>query len=161
MSADERAVRIDGPAGAALLIVHADLSCPDCALVMERLRRIPIRIDLRHFVLRSRGIPARRAAEAAEAAALQHAFVPFAHALLERQGHHELPDLWALARRLHLDVDRFESDRRVQSENPRIADETQAALRAGAVGVPALFGDAAVQRVLQAHGFDGPALIEP
>lgn len=153
------APRIDGPADAPLLVMHADLSCPDCALVMRRLEPIPLRIDLRHFVLRSRGVPARRAAEAAEAAGEQGAFWPFARALLARQGHQELPDLWALAEQLGLDVERFEADRRSGVGAERIAAETRAALGAGATGVPALLGDAAVAARLAEHGFDGPPLV--
>lgn len=139
--------------------MHADLSCPDCALVMRRLEPIPLRIDLRHFVLRSRGVPARRAAEAAEAAGLQGAFWPFARALLQRQGRQELPDLWALAESLALDVDRFEADRRASVGADRIAAETTAALRAGATGVPALIGDADLASYLAEQGFDGPPVV--
>ncbi|MEH3054688.1 MAG: DsbA family protein [Patulibacter minatonensis] len=153
------APRIDGPADAPLLVVHADLSCPDCAVVMARLGPIPLRIDLRHFVLRSRGVPARRAAIAAEAAALQDAFWPFARALLARQGRQELPDLWALADELGLDVDRFEGDRRAGAGADRIARDTRAALDAGATGVPALFGTDAVAEHLAEHGYVGPAIV--
>lgn len=126
---------------------------------MHRLAPIPLRIDLRHFVLRSRGVPARRAAEAAEAAALQGAFWPFARALLARQGHQELPDLWALAESLGLDVERFEADRRRGVGDARIRRETSAALQAGATGVPALIGDASLGAYLAEHGFEGPDLV--
>ncbi|MFT4034817.1 MAG: DsbA family protein [Patulibacter sp.] len=151
--------RIDGPADAPLLVMHADLSCPDCALAMRRLHNIPLRIDLRHFVLRARGIPAQRAAEAAEAAGAQGAFWPFARALLHSQGRQELPDLWALAQRHQLDVDRFDADRRSGVGQARIAAETTAALRGGATGVPALFATRAVAAYLAAHGFDGPGVV--
>ena len=152
MSAPEP--RIDGPAGAPLLVMHADLSCPDCALVMRRLDGIPLRIDLRHFVLRSRGVPARRAAEAAEAAGEQGAFWPFARALLARQGRQELPDLWALAKTLGLDVERFEAARKAAVGTDRIAAETRGALEAGATVVPALFAGPDAAAVLTAHAFD-------
>ena len=126
---------------------------------MHRLEPIPLRIDLRHFVLRSRGIPAKRAAVAAEAAGLQGAFWPFARALLARQGHQELPDLWALAESLGLDLDRFEADRRAEVGADRIAAETRGALQAGATGVPGLFGGAETAALLAAHGFEGPEIV--
>ena len=157
MSAPEP--RIEGPAGARLLVMHADLSCPDCALVMRRLDGIPLRIDLRHFVLRSRGVPARRAAEAAEAAARQGAFWPFARALLARQGHQELPDLWALAESLALDVEKFEADRQAAVGADRIAAETRSALEAGATVVPALFAGVDAAATLSAHAFDAVAVL--
>ncbi|MBO9531795.1 MAG: DsbA family protein [Solirubrobacteraceae bacterium] len=128
---------------------------------MHRLEPIPLRVDLRHFVLRARGVPARRAAQAAEAAAAQGAFWPFARALLARQGRQELPDLWALAESLGLDVARFDADRQAGIGDARIVAETSAALQGGATGVPALFGAAEAIAVLGAHGFEGPDVVIP
>lgn len=139
--------------------MHADLSCPDCALVMRRLEGIPVRIDLRHFVLRSRGVPARRAAVAAEAAGAQGAFWPFARALLAQQGRQELPDLWALAASLGLDTERFETDRKADAGSERIAAETRGALEAGATVVPALFAAPGAAALLSAGGFDAAPVL--
>ncbi len=155
----ELAPRIAGPDGAPLVVVHADLSCPDCALAIDRLERVGVRIDLRHFVVRSRGEPARRAALAAEAADRQDAFWPFAHHLLREQGRHDLPQLWALAQELALDVDRFESDRRAETGAERIALETRAALAGGASGIPAVFADHTTAGYLRANGYDGEVRI--
>lgn len=155
MSGSEDAPRIDGLPGAPLLVVHADFSCPDCALAMRRLRPLALRLDLRHIVLRSRGTAAKRAAHAAEAAALQDAFWPFAAALLDEQGRQELPDLWALAGRLGLDVDRFEADRRSNPGSERIARETRDALARGATQVPALFATPQAAAVLEAATYAG------
>ncbi len=126
---------------------------------MQRLEAVPVRIDLRHFVLRARGVPARRAAQAAEAADAQGAFWPFVRGLLARQGRQELPDLWALAESLGLDVGRFDADRHAGIGDARIAAETSAALQGGATGVPALFGDHAAAALLDAHAYRGPAVI--
>lgn len=150
--------RIDGPAGAPLLVMHADLSCPDCALVMRRLEGIPLRIDLRHFVLRSRGVPALRAALAAEAAARQGAFWPLARRLLADQGRQELPDLWAHAAALELDVGAFTHAMGEQMGLSRIRAETTAAVRGGAAVVPGLFGSASVALHLASHGYEGPVV---
>jgi protein-disulfide isomerase len=151
--------RVDGPADAPLVTVHADLSCPDCALALFRLSKIEIRIDLRHFVLRARGEPPRRAAHAIEAADLQGAFWPFARGLLADQGRHDPPHLWALAEKLGLDVDRFEADRRAELAQPRIALETRQALTGGATGVPAVFADHTTADYLAASGYDAEVRI--
>jgi len=151
----EQAPRIEGPDDAPVVVMHADLSCPDCALAYDRLVRSGARIDLRHFVLRSRGAPARNAAHAAEAAANQGAFWAFARHLLTQQGRHDLPQLWALARREGLDVERFEADRHAGAGAERIATETRAALEGGASEVPALFADDDGVEWLRRNGYDG------
>ncbi len=91
--------RIAGPDDAAPRDARRSL-VPDCALVMRRLEERSAADRSPPSSCRSRGVPARRAAEAAEAADQQGAFWPFARALLARQGHQELPDLWALAETL-------------------------------------------------------------
>ncbi len=153
------APRIDGPADAPLVTVHADLSCPDCALAVHRLTQARVRIDLRHFVVRARGEPARRAALAAEAAAVQGAFWPFARGLMNDLGRHDPPHLWALAESLGLDVDRFERDRRAETGQERIALETRAALTGGAAGIPAVFADTAAADYLRLSGYDADVRI--
>lgn len=156
----EPARRIEGPEGAPLVVMHADFSCPDCALALSRLDAIGVRIDLRHFVLRSRGEPARRAAFAAEAAdVLGGLFWPFARYLLENQGHHDLPQIWGAARRLGVDPDRFEDERRREPGATRIAAETRAALVGGATGVPGVFADEDAAGYLRANGYDGEVRI--
>ncbi|MDO9355035.1 MAG: DsbA family protein [Solirubrobacteraceae bacterium] len=151
--------RIDGPAGAPLITVHADLSCPDCAVALDRLSRIEVRIDLRHFVLRSRGEPALRAATAAEAAGLQGAFWPFARGLLRDQGRQDPPHLWALAESLGLDIARFDADRRSEAVKPRIARETRQAITGGAAGIPAVFADRGIADYLARSGYDADVRI--
>lgn len=124
---------------------------------MRRLAGIPLRIDLRHFVLRSRGTPALRAALAAEAAALQGAFWPFARRLLAEQGRQELPDLWEHCVALGLDPEALAAAMRAEQGIARIRRETTAAVRGGAAAVPGLFGDRELTAHLQAHGYAGPA----
>lgn len=151
--------RIEGPDDAPLITMHVDLSCPDCALALHRLRQIDLRIDLRHFVVKARGLPARRAALAAEAAAAQDAFWPFARGLLADQGRQDLPHLWALARSLGLDVDRFEHDRQAEIGLERVTLESKAAIREGATGIPAIFADTAAAEYLRRSGYDADVRI--
>ena len=151
--------RIDGPAEAPLVVVHADLSCPDCALALRRLEEVGVRIDLRHFVVRARGEPARRGALAAAAAGAQGAFWPVARGLVNDHGRQDRPHLWALAESLGLDVAEFERDRRAEVGAERIALETKAALRGGASGIPAVFADAIAAEYLGQSGYDGEVRI--
>ena len=126
---------------------------------MRRLTEAGVRVDLRHFVVKARGEPARRAALSAEAAARQGAFWPFARGLLADQGRQDLPHLWALAESLGLDVDRFERDRRAETGVERITQETRAAIRGGAAGIPALFADTAAAEYLRQSGYDADVRI--
>ena len=151
--------RVQGPPGAPLIVLHADFSCPDCAMAWRRIEPLALQVDLRHFVLRARGVPARRAALAAEAAAEQGQFWPFAQALLQEPGRQELPDLWALAERRGLEGDRFVADLKAESGADRIAAETRAALAGGAGAVPTIFADAPTADFLAQSGYDGEVRI--
>ncbi|HVP02910.1 MAG TPA: thioredoxin domain-containing protein [Solirubrobacteraceae bacterium] len=129
---------VRGAAGAPLVIVFADFTCPRCALTAVRLREAPVRTCYRHFVLRARNRRALPSALAAEAAGRQGAFWAFHDALFADQGRLEDPHLWALVERLGLDLDRFEADRRDRSLRERVERDTAQALRAGAATTPAL-----------------------
>lgn len=124
---------------------------------MRRLEGIPLRLDLRHLVLRSRGAPALRAALAAEAAALQGAFWPMARRLLAFQGRQEHPDLWEHCAVLGLDPGQLAQAMREEQGILRIRRETTAAVRGGASSVPGLFAASGVGEYLAAHGYEGPA----
>lgn len=138
---DEDHVR--GPADGLLLIVYADLECAFCAalhLRLEQLRaRTPVRIAYRHFPVRSSHPRAWAAACAAEAAGLQGRFWEMHDAILADQGHIEDPHLWALAERLGLDLDRFESERRSEAVTARVRGDFAAGVRAGVVTTPTVF----------------------
>ena len=45
---------VRGPAGAPILIVYADFTCPRCSLTAERVAQTPLRVCFRHFALSSR-----------------------------------------------------------------------------------------------------------
>jgi protein-disulfide isomerase len=122
-----------------LVIVYAEFSCPHCAVADARLREAPLRIVFRHFALRSRSPRAVALACAAEAAALQGRFWEFHDALFDDQGRVDDPHLWERARRLGLDVARFEADRRSELVASRVAGDVRGALRAGVATTPTLF----------------------
>jgi protein-disulfide isomerase len=95
----------------------------------------------RHFPVVSKHPRARVLAHAAEAAALQGAFWEFHDALFDDQGHLDPPHLWERARRLGLDLDRFEADRRSDAVAERVERDFRSGVRAGVMTTPTLFVD--------------------
>jgi protein-disulfide isomerase len=129
---------VRGPRGAPLVIVYAEFSCPHCALAHSRLRDAPLRVAFRHFALHSRSQRAVALACAAEAAGLQGRFWELHDALFADQGRLDDPHLWERARRLGLDLERFELDRRSERVAQRVAGDVRDALRAGITTTPTL-----------------------
>jgi protein-disulfide isomerase len=127
-----------GDPAAPLVIVYADFTCVHCAVAHERLRAAPIREVFRHFALRSRHPRSLALACAAEAAANQGAFWPMHDSLFEDQAHIDDPHLWARATDLHLDIERFERDRRDPEVLAKVKAQVRAAMRAGIATTPTL-----------------------
>jgi protein-disulfide isomerase len=130
---------VRGDPDATLVVFYADFTCPRCALAHERLTGAGARVVFRHMALRAKDARAVPAACAAEAAAAQGAFWPFADALYADQGRLDDPHLWARARVLGLDVERFDADRKGPLAAARVQRDTRAALAAGATTTPMLF----------------------
>jgi protein-disulfide isomerase len=122
-----------------LVVFYADFTCPRCALAHERLTSAGVHVLFRHMALRTKDERAVPAALAAEAAASQGAFWPFADAMYADHGRLDDPHLWARARTLGLDVERFEADRRSPQAAARVQRDTREALAAGATTTPMLF----------------------
>jgi protein-disulfide isomerase len=123
-----------------VVIEYADYECPFCAALHARLMAVPdLRLVFRHFPVRSSHSRAWPAAGAAEAAAAQGRFWEMHDALLADQGRLEDPHLWARARTLGLDLERFDADRRSDEVRERIKRDFRAGVRAGVVTTPTLF----------------------
>jgi protein-disulfide isomerase len=148
---------VRGPDAAALVVVYADFECPYCAVVHERLRERPLRVAFRHFPVRSKHPRAWAAACAAQAAGAQGAFWPMHDALFADQGRLEDPHLWERARRLGLDVDRFDADRRSQAVADHVQRDFDDGIRAGVTTTPAVF---ARGRPIDARSSDGLATLD-
>ena len=127
-----------GPDEAPLVIVYADFECPYCAAAEVKLRGVHLRIAFRHFPVRSSHPRAWPAACAAEAAAAQGRFWEMHDSLFADQGRLEDPHLWARARTLGLDVDRFEADRRSDAVAARVRADFETGVRGGIVTTPTL-----------------------
>jgi len=136
---------VRGPDDAPLVIVYADFECPYCAAAEVKLRGARLRIAFRHFPVRSSHPRAWPAACAAEAAALQGRFWEMHDLLFADQGRLEDPHLWARARTLGLDLERFDSDRRSPSVAARIRRDFESGVRGGVVTTPTLVVNGALR----------------
>ena len=132
---------VRGEAGAPLLVLYADFTCPRCVLAAHRLRAAPVRVAFRHFALRARHPRALALAHVSEAAARQGAFWAMHDALYADPGRIDDPHLWARCDALGLDVDRFEADRRDPDVAERVARDVRDALRAGATATPTAYAE--------------------
>jgi protein-disulfide isomerase len=132
---------VTGPLDTAVVIEYADFECPYCAAQSLRLANARIRRVFRHFPVRSSHPRAWAAAGAAEAAALQGRFWEMHELLFADQGRLEDPHLWERARKLGLDLPRFDSDRRGDAVLARVRRDFESGVRAGVVTTPTLFCD--------------------
>ncbi|MGI8903140.1 MAG: DsbA family protein [Solirubrobacteraceae bacterium] len=128
------------------MIEYADFECPFCAALSVRLHQRRLRTVLRHFPVRSSHPRAWAAACAAEAAGLQGRFWEMHDALFADQGRLEDPHLWARARALGLDLERFDVDRRGTAVLARVRRDFESGVRAGVVSTPALFAGAVTHK---------------
>jgi protein-disulfide isomerase len=137
-----------------VVIEYADLECPYCAQAHLILKELPVTRVFRHFPVTSKHPRAKVLAAAAEAAARQGRFWEMHDSLLEDQGHLDDPHLWERARRLGLDLERFESDRRADDVAARVERDFRTGIRAGVATTPTQFACG------EAHpGVPGPGLL--
>jgi protein-disulfide isomerase len=133
--------RVRGEPGAPVVIMYADFTCPRCALAAARLAGQPLRLVFRHFALRVKDRRALPVALAAEAAGEQGQFWEMHDALYADAGRLDDPHLWERARRLGLDLDRFEADRHSAVLAERVSAQVHGGIRAGVAVTPTLFVD--------------------
>jgi protein-disulfide isomerase len=131
---------IRGASGGRTLIVYADFECPFCAALEVQLQALRAdRVVFRHFPVRSSHPRAWPAACAAEAAGLQGRFWEMHDALFADPARLDDPHLWERARRLELDLDRFDHDRRSDAVRDRVKRDFRSGVRGGVVTTPATF----------------------
>ena len=123
------------------LIVYADLGCPHCAAAWDEIAARPGRVAFRHFPVASKHPRSPALHAAAEAAGAQGAFWEMVDSLYAERGRVDDPHLWERARRLGLDLERFEADRRSDSVADRVRRDFQSGVRSGVAGTPAAFAD--------------------
>jgi protein-disulfide isomerase len=110
-----------------------------------RVRELSLRLVFRHFPVASKHPRARALHAAAEAAALQRpdAFWELVDSIYLDQGRIDDPHLWERAKRLDLDLERFNRDRRSERVAERVRRDFRGGIRAGVVGTPTAFVDGA------------------
>ena len=123
------------------MIEYGDYECPYCARADALLRDVHISRVFRHFPVVSKHPRARVLAHAAEAVGLQGAYWEFHDSLYADQGRLDDPHLWDRVRRLGLDLERFEVDRRSDAVAQRVDRDFRSGVRAGVVTTPTLFVD--------------------
>ena len=122
-----------------LTVVYADFECPYCAALERRLRDLAVEVVFRHFPVRSSHPRAWPAACAAEAAGLQGRFWEMHDLLFDDQARLEDPHLWERARRLELDLERFDAERRGDAVRDRVKADFRSGVRGGVVTTPTVF----------------------
>jgi protein-disulfide isomerase len=120
------------------VIVYADLGCPRCAAAWERLSAAH-RVAFRHFPMAAKHPRSPALHAAAEAAGAQGAFFALVDSIFADRSHVDDPHLWERARRLGLDLERFERDRRSEQTTARVRADFESGIRAGVAGTPAVF----------------------
>jgi diadenylate cyclase len=135
-----------GPKDAPVTLVkYGDYECPYCGeahpVLKELLERVgeQVRFVFRHFPLDSVHPRARRAAQAAEAAASQGRFWEMHDLLYQRQDELGEEDLMRYAADLGLDLRRFEEDLTNDNHAWRIEEDRLGGHRAGVRGTPTFF----------------------
>jgi protein-disulfide isomerase len=135
-----------GPEAAPVTLVeYGDFECPYCGAAAAVVRQLQERFgpDLR-FVFRanprSHVFPhAEKAAEAAEAAAVQGKFWEMHDLLFANQGALEDKDLVEYARRLGLDVDRFQAELQSGAHQGRVHDQEVGGWPSHVISTPTFF----------------------
>jgi diadenylate cyclase len=126
-------------------VKYGDYECPYCGEAHPVLKELQervgeqVRFVFRHFPLDSVHPRARRAAQAAEAAASQGRFWEMHDLLYERQDELGEEDLMRYAAELGLDLRRFEEDLTNDNHAWRIEEDRLGGHRAGVRGTPTFF----------------------
>jgi protein-disulfide isomerase len=137
---------VEGPTNAPLTLVeYGDYQCPYCGAAYPVVKRLQkklgkkLRFVFRNFPLTQAHPYALIAAEAAEAAALQGKFWEMHDLLFEQQTflEPEIIPLWA--KRIGLDLRKFENDIRQGVVENRIKEDRHSGIRSGVNGTPTFY----------------------
>lgn len=137
---------VKGPPDADVTIVeYGDYECPYCGQAESQIEEIQdrainqVRVVYRHFPNRMVHPHARRAAEAAEAAAAQGKFWEMHELLFDNQDRLEEEDLYEYARQLGLDMDRFQRELEESVHAVKVREQMKGGLESGVRGTPTWF----------------------
>jgi formate-nitrite transporter family protein len=136
------------------LVEYGDFECPACGRAYPVLKEVQkalgpnLRFVFRHFPLRASHPHAGAAAEAAEAAAAQGRFWEMHDRLYEHQAALADDGLRRHARKIGLDLERFESEMRLHTHEERVREDIASGAASGIRGTPTLF--------INGTRYDGP-----
>lgn len=131
------------------LVEYGDYQCPGCGAAYPMVKAILNRLGTKlRFVFRNMPLSeihpfAEMAAEAAEAAGAQGKFWEMHDGLYEHQAELGSELMSALAKRLHLDVPRFEQDLVSRKFRDHVKRDFMGGVRSGVNGTPTFFIDGA------------------
>ena len=139
---------VAGPDTAAVTLVeYGDYECPYCRAAYPVVKAVQaelgdrLRFAFRNFPITSSHPHARRAAEAAEAAAAQGRFWEMHDHLYEHRDALEDGDLVSYAEELGLDVERFARDLDSHEYADLVQEDFMSGVRSGVNGTPTFFID--------------------
>ena len=154
---------IQGPAGAPVTLVqYGDYECPYCGeaypIVKDAQARMGerLRFVFRNFPISTSHPHAERAAEAAEAAAVQGRFWEMHDVLYENQKRLRDEDLHTYAEQLGLDVDLFDKEMAEHAHAERVHQDFMSGVRSGVNGTPAFY----INGVRHDDSYDAETLLE-
>jgi protein-disulfide isomerase len=137
---------IQGPGDAAVTLVqYGDYECPYCGEAYPIIKEVQarmagrLRFVFRNFPISTSHPHAERAAEAAEAAAVQGKFWQMHDVLYENQRRLRDEDLRTYAERLQLDIERFDKELAEQVHAERIHEDFMSGVRSGVNGTPTFY----------------------
>ena len=135
------------------IVEYGDFECPNCRqaapavkLILEHWRG-KVRLVWRHFPLEGVHPHALSAALASEAAAAQGKFWAMHDVLLENQAHLKTNHLRGYARRLELDLARYEAEMEGQLYLQRVREQVDGGEKSGSRGTPTFFVNGVIQDV--------------
>jgi protein-disulfide isomerase len=137
---------VQGPVDARVTLVeYGDFECPDCGRAYPVLKAVQralgpnLRFIFRHFPLLASHPHSGAAAEAAEAAGAQGRFWEMHDRLYEHQAALGHDDLRRHARKVGLDLDRFDTDMRLHTYEGRVREDLASGAASHVHGTPTLF----------------------
>jgi protein-disulfide isomerase len=154
---------IQGPGDAAVTLVqYGDYECPYCGeaypIVKEVQARMAnrLRFVFRNFPISTSHPHAERAAEAAEAAAVQEKFWQMHDVLYENQRELRDEDLRTYAEQLQLDIERFDKEMAEHVHAERIHEDFMSGVRSGVNGTPTFY----INGVRHDDSYDAETLLD-
>jgi protein-disulfide isomerase len=143
---DKAIDHIQGPASAGVtLLEYGDFQCPSCAQAHAAMKIMlthfgpKLRFVYRHYPQRQVHPDAELAAEAAEAAAAQGQFWPYYNLLFEHRQHLKEEHLLDYARRLELDIARYQNEMNDHVYLQRVQEHLQSGQQVGVRQTPAFY----------------------